>query len=143
MFKQFILLYFKDYAPWLLIVYTSVLTAMLVDLICGVRKARLLGRKRTSRGYKQTCDKALKYFMPMICLTCIDLISSAVMPLPALTMAMGIYNIFCEFKSITETLRDKAEINRYASIIRFLLSRNDKFKELINEIYELTDKKKD
>ena len=121
MFQTFAETYFHEEALWLLVVYTAVMVAMIVDLACGLHKSRRRGRKCTSRGFKQTCDKAVKYFLPMICLTCVDLIASAVVSLPFLTMLMGIYNIFCELKSILETTHDKAEIEQCAELAQKLL----------------------
>lgn len=138
----FIETYLHYYAIWLIIVYCGVIVAMLIDLIAGLRKARAAGRKTTSRGYKQTCDKAVKYFLPMVCLTCIDIIASAILPVPFMTMAMGVYNIFCELKSILETTHDKSEIDRYATAARLLLSENENFKKLIDDIFELNNLKK-
>ena len=141
MIKEFVDGYFHNYALWLTIVYSGVLTAMVIDLITGIRKSRRLGRKTTSRGYKQTCDKAMKYFMPMICLTCIDLIASAILPFPIMTMAMGIYNIFCELKSIMESTAEKAEIDRCVYAAHQLLQNYEPMKKLIDEIFELNAKK--
>ena len=140
---EFIYTYMREYAIWLIMIYGGVFLSMLIDLISGLRKARLLGQKRTSRGYKRTCDKAMRYFLPMSCLTIIDIIVSALSPLPVMTMVMGIYNIFCEIKSIMESTHDKQEIERYATLVNMLLSDHERYGKLIETIFDLEKKTKE
>ena len=49
---------------------------MILDFITGVRKASLRGEATTSRGFRRTAEKASQYFLPMMCLTAIDVIAS-------------------------------------------------------------------
>lgn len=108
--KQFLLEHFYEHGMWIVLTYTLVVVAMTADLITGIRKSRKLGRKLNSRGYKRTCRKAMDYFLPMTCLSCIDVLASAVTGLPVLTMVFGGYCVFCELKSVMETTCDKAAI---------------------------------
>ena len=64
----------------------SILIAITIDLIFGIRKARINGEATTSRGLKKTCDKARKYFSPLLCIVCIDLISCVVTSVPMFSM---------------------------------------------------------
>ena len=65
----------RHFPLWLSISYVAVLVAMGIDFVSGVIKARRAGYATRSRGYKMTCDKAVKYFLPMLCLTCVDVVS--------------------------------------------------------------------
>lgn len=102
----------RSHAVWLAITYAGVLVAMALDFVCGVRKARKAGIATTSKGYKMTCDKAVKYFLPMLCLSVVDVYTCTIIPLPVFTMGIGSFNIFCEFKSVMEKTHEKAEMRR-------------------------------
>ncbi len=101
-----------SFVAWLFATYVCVVIAVAVDFVTGVRKARKGGVATTSRGYKMTCDKAVKYFLPMLCLSCIDYLASIFLVAPFLTMSMAVFNIFCEWKSVMESTHDKQEIHR-------------------------------
>ena len=83
---------------WWVLTYGAVLFAMFIDLITGLRKAKQAGIATTSRLLKKSCDKAIKYFFPMLCLMPVDILASQFLPLPAFTMLMAAFNIFCEWK---------------------------------------------
>lgn len=119
---------------WLAVTYGAVGASMAVDFVTGVRKARRAGRATTSRGYKMTCGKAAKYFLPMLCLTCVDLITQAVLPVPVFTMGMGAFNILCEWKSVLESTHDKEEIRRASSTVRAVIENRDDLARAISEI---------
>lgn len=102
--------HFYEHGMWIVLTYALMTVSMIADLITGIRKSRKLGRKLNSRGYKRTCRKAMDYFLPMTCLSCIDVLASTVTGLPVLTMVFGGYCVFCELKSVMETTLDKAAI---------------------------------
>ena len=103
----------------------SILLAMSIDLIYGIRKARINGEATTSRGLKKTCDKARKYFSPLLCIVCIDLISCVVTSVPMFSMLWSVYCIFCEFMSVREKAWQKAEIRQQERTMRVLLDNKD------------------
>lgn len=103
----------------------SILIAMTIDLIFGIRKARINGEATTSRGLKKTCDKARKYFSPLLCIVCIDLISCVVTSVPMFSMLWSVYCIFCEFMSVREKAWQKAEIRQQERTMRILLDNKD------------------
>ena len=80
----------------------AILVAMGVDLFFGIRKAHERGQPTTSRGLKMTSRKAVKYLVPFLVLTLIDIIGTAVFPAPYLSMAWAGYCLLCEFKSVRE-----------------------------------------
>ena len=123
------------FALWLFVTYGATVGAMAIDLITGLRKSAERGIACNSRGLKRTCDKAMKYFLPMMCLTCIDTIAAAILPIPALTMLFGAYCIFCELKSVLETTYQKEEIRRGAGFIEELLA-NPHIREIITKLME-------
>ena len=103
----------------------SILIAMTIDLIFVIRKARINGEATTSRGLKKTCDKARKYFSPLLCIVCIDLISCVVTSIPMFSMLWSVYCIFCEFMSVREKAWQKAEIRQQERTMRVLLDNKD------------------
>lgn len=120
--------------------YGAVAVAMAVDFAVGVRRARMSGIARRSRSYKMTCTKAMKYFAPMLVLTCIDIISVAVLNFPAFTMLMGAFNIFCEWKSVMESTHDKEEIRRAAATLSVIIENKDEIARMLARI--LTENQK-
>ncbi len=124
----------RHFPVWLSISYVAVLVAMGIDFVSGVIKARRAGYATRSRGYKMTCDKAVKYFLPMLCLTCIDVVSSIIFSAPFLTMIMATFNIFCEWKSVMESTHEKTEIKRAAETMRLVIENRDDLARAIAEI---------
>lgn len=118
-------------ALWLPVTYGAVLGAMAVDFVTGVGKARRAGIATNSRGLKMTCSKAGKYFLPMMCLSFIDLIAVSVMRVPALTMAMGAFNIYCEWRSVMESTHDKGEMREAERIVQLLLKNRGEMLSLL------------
>lgn len=131
----------KAHIIWLIITYGMVLFAMFVDLITGIHKAKKNGELCTSAGLKKTCDKAAKYFLPMLALSCMDMIGSVVIPVPAFTMLYGCFNIICEVVSIFENTHTKQEIKNATNRIQVELKNSDGIpldpKNLVEKIAEV------
>lgn len=123
-------------AIWLALTYSAVIAAMAVDFVSGVRKARAAGIATRSRGFKMTTEKAGKYFLPMLCLTCIDIITTAILPAPFLTMIMGAFNIFCEWKSVFESTHDKQEIREAANTVQVIVKNKEDVANAFSDILE-------
>lgn len=123
-----------SFIAWLVATYVLVLVSVGVDFVSGVRKSVVAGVPLRSRIYKKTCDKAVKYFMPMLCLSCIDYLGSVFVSFPALTMAMGGFDIFCEWKSVMETIHDKQEIKRASETMRIIIENRDDLLKGLAEI---------
>ena len=103
----------------------ALIVSMGVDLFLGVRKAKENGEATTSKGYKKTCDKAQKYFLPLIATMCIDLITCEIIPIPAFSISWTGYCLFCEFVSIREKSWKKAEIRKQEKTISIILDNKD------------------
>lgn len=129
------------HAVWLALAYIAVIIAMAVDFVAGLRKAKQAGIASTSRGYKMTTEKAAKYFLPMLCLTCVDLMTSVILPAPCFTMLMAGFNIFCEWKSVLESTHDKQELREAANTFNVIVKNKDDIAGIIMQAMEMMEKK--
>lgn len=125
------------------ILYVLVLCAVLCDLVCGVRKARLRGEARTSCALRRTVDKLARYYNALFALTIIDAMqlfavvylrfceeisSIPIFPLFTLIGAVGIALI--ELKSIYEKAEQKEQAE-YREAIAMLRKIMDQKKEIL------------
>ena len=131
------------HAVWLALTYVAVILAMAIDFIAGLRKAKLAGKVTTSRALKMTTEKATKYFLPMLCLSCIDVLTSVVLPAPFFTMLMGAFNIFCEWKSVLESTHDKQELRDAANTFNVIVKNKDDIASIIMQAMQMMEKKKE
>lgn len=124
----------RIFLAWFIVYYSAVLIAMAIDLWVGVSKAKKAGIARRSTGYKRTCDKATKYFFPMLCLSCIDLMACTLLPIPIFTMALAAFNIFCEYRSVMENTHEKAEMRKAEKTMSIILENKDDLAAAIAKI---------
>lgn len=113
---------------------TAIILGMAIDLVYGVSKAKQLGIARTSTGYKKTCDKGRKYFMPFAVLMLIDLVACFVMPAPFFSMIWTAYCLFCEFKSVREKAWTKAELRKAERTMSIVIENKDDLARAITEL---------
>lgn len=113
---------------------TAIIIGMAIDLIYGVSKAKQLGIARTSTGYKKTCDKGRKYFIPFAVLMLIDLVACFVMPAPFFSMIWTAYCLFCEFKSVREKAWTKAELRKAERTMSIVIENKDDLAKAITEL---------
>ena len=131
------------HAVWLALTYIAVILAMAVDFVAGRRKAKAAGLATTSRALKMTTEKATKYFLPMLCLSCIDVLTSVVLPAPFFTMMMGAFNIFCEWKSVLESTHDKQELREAANTFNVIVKNKDDIAAIVTQAMEMMAKKQE
>ena len=131
------------HAVWLALTYIAVILAMAIDFVAGLRKAKAAVIASNSRGYKMTTEKAAKYFLPMLCLTCVDIMTSVILPAPFFTMLMGGFNIFCEWKSVMESTHDKQEMREAANTLNVIVKNKDDIVGIITQAMELMAKKQE
>ena len=131
------------HAVWLALTYIAVILAMSVDFVAGLRKARAAGIASNSRGYKMTTEKAAKYFLPMLCLTCVDVMTSVILPAPFFTMLMGGFNIFCEWTSVMESTHDKQEMRDAANTLNVIVKNKDDIAAIVMQAMDLMVKKQE
>lgn len=121
----------------------AILVAMGVDLFFGIRKAHERGQPTTSRGLKMTSRKAVKYLVPFLVLTLIDIIGTAVFPAPYLSMIWSAYCLLCEFKSVREKAWEKEEIDKQNRFVQTTISEGDlekAAKKLVAAFFEEAEK---
>lgn len=116
--------------------YTLCVIAVVLDLISGVKKAKARGEYRSSRKFRRTVDKLVKYLNMLAVLTCIDAIQifsfyiiaaqsgKVFIMLPLFTGLGTIFACFVELKSIYEKNTDKrkAEIEETARALKEIIS---------------------
>jgi len=99
-----------------------VLVAMVIDLCAGLRKAKLRGEYRSSRGLKLTLSKFIMYEGGMIIALGIDILLNfsklfellrlnLLMGVPVVTCLAGVYLLVVEAISVRETSDKKAKKN--------------------------------
>lgn len=129
-----ILITLHNHAIWLLITYSAVIFAMAIDFVTGISKAKKAGIATRSKGFKMTAEKAGKYFLPMLCLTCIDMFTAVILPAPFLTMIMAGFNIFCEWKSVFESTHDKQEIRDAANTMQVVVKNKEDLAQIFSDV---------
>ena len=112
----------------------GMLIAMAVDLFFGIRKAKALGHATTSTGYKKTCEKGRKYFMPFAVLMMIDIIGCIILPVPFFAMIWAAWCIFCEFKSVREKSWTKAELRKAEKTMNIVVENKDEIAKAIAKL---------
>jgi ATP/ADP translocase len=130
-----------------------VLFAMSVDLVSGIRKAKLRGELRTSTALKRTLTKFISYQGGMIIALGVDLLIhmsqllhlfglSAIYGVPVVTCLVGVFLLVVEFISVREKYdaKTKKEMQEAASFIAKLVE-NDNMREALKAALEQNEKK--
>lgn len=135
----------------LLLDFFAVMVATVVDLVSALRKAARMGVKRTSRGYRRTVDKLLRYFLTLIALSAVDLL--LVISMLSLRSTMGwhlpVFPLFTtvgavamtliEAKSVMENAHKKSDLTSMAEAAAELLS-DPSLKSLLEVLRSLRDR---
>ena len=121
-------------AVMLMLDYAAVICAVVIDLRSGVIRARREGRRRTSRGYRQTVEKLSRYLVTLLALSAVDaLIAGTAMLLvstmgwnlpvmPLFTTLGALALCFIEGKSVVENTQRRADFTDAASSVADLLT---------------------
>lgn len=130
-----------------------VLFAMSVDLVSGIRKAKLRGELRTSTALKRTLTKFISYQGGMIIALGVDLLIhmsqllhlfglTAIYGVPVVTCLVGVFLLVVEFISVREKYdaKTKKEMQEAASFIAKLVE-NDNMREALKAALEQSEKK--
>lgn len=102
------------------ICYSSVIIAVAIDLISGLRKAHINGEPIHSTGLKRSCRKISDYILPLLALTLVDIIGVIFYSAPLLTMAYAMFCVICEVVSIMERSHQKKQMRRMLNAARQL-----------------------
>ena len=130
-----------------------VLFAMSVDLVSGIRKAKLRGELRTSTALKRTLTKFISYQGGMIIALGVDLLIhmsqllhlfglTAIYGVPVVTCLVGVFLLVVEFISVREKYdtKTKKEMQDAANFIAKLVE-NDSMREALKAVLEQTEKR--
>lgn len=122
--------------------YAAVLTAVFIDLVTGLRKSHALQVPTSSLRLRSTAGKTLKYIAPMTCLTLIDLMAAAVLPLPLFTLLWAAYCIWCEYVSVREKAWRKQELETARKTISVMIGNEKELAEkLVTLLFDHKDKR--
>lgn len=134
---------------WMLFgLYILVLIAILADLLAGVRKAKSLGKARTSYGFKRTVDKIARYYNALLVLSVVDCMqmsgiwyldeyysySIPIIPIMTFFGAIGVGLI--EIKSIFEKAEDKIQMESVGQLAGRIIANKDDLKEISKAIID-------
>ena len=134
---------------WMLFgIYTLVIFVILADLWSGIRKAKRIKIKITSKKLRKTIDKIARYYNVLIVLTIIDILQmSAVwyldiyykylIPMIPIVTILGAIGISCiEIKSIFEKAENKQEIKELGDLAEKIISEKSNLKESFAKIID-------
>ena len=79
----------------------------------------------------------------MLCLSCIDVLTSVILPAPFFTLLMGAFNIFCEWKSVLESTHDKQELREAANTFNVIVKNKDDIASIIMQAMQMMEQKRD
>jgi hypothetical protein len=128
----------------LLILYSCVLAALLIDLFFGVRRAKRLKIERTSYGFRRTITKATTYFGLMILLTVADVVASIVFSMPYFTVVGALGIIIVEGISVYEKVKDENKsIEEVPRVLLELLKNKDNIQDILTWLKQNENTKKD
>ena len=134
LFRDFDFSRIHVHVVWWMITYGALLFAMFIDFLTGLRKAKKAGIATPSRAMRKSCKKATKYFAPMLCLMPVDILASQFLPLPAFTMLMAAFNIYCEWVSVFEKTHTKREIHDAANTVSVIVKNKDDLAKVFAEV---------
>lgn len=130
-----------------------VLFAMSVDLVSGIRKAKLRGELRTSTALKRTLTKFISYQGGMIIALGVDMLIHmsqllhlfglrAIYGVPVVTCLVGVFLLVVEFISVREKYdaKTKKEMQEAANFIAKIVE-NDSMREALKAALEQTEKR--
>lgn len=130
-----------------------VLFAMSVDLVSGIRKAKLRGELRTSTALKRTLNKFVYYQGGMLIAFGVDVLIHmsnllhlfglrAIYGVPVVTCLVGVFLLVVEFISVREKYdtKTKKEMQDAANFIAKLVE-NDNMREALKAVLEQTEKR--
>jgi hypothetical protein len=127
----------------LVLFYTCVLAAVLVDLFFGVRRAKQAGVARTSYGFRRTVNKATTYFGLLIMLTIADVLASIIFSMPYFTAIGAVGLVLVETKSVFENIREKdGSVEEIPKILLELYKNKDGIRDIIGFLNETANEKK-
>lgn len=114
--------------------FTAVIIAAVCDLVSALRRVRRNGMRRTSRGYRRTVDKLVRYFITLMSLAVVDalLIASALFLRSTMQWDIPVFPLFTtlgalcltliEAKSVMENTQRRSDMTDAAKAANDLLN---------------------
>jgi hypothetical protein len=128
----------------LIIVYSCVLLAILIDLWFGVRRAMRLNVARTSYGFRRTITKATTYFGLMMLLTIADVVASIILKMPYFTVFGALGIVIVEGISVYEKVKDEnKKIEEVPTVLLELLKNKDNIQDILTWLKTNENSKKE
>jgi hypothetical protein len=128
----------------LIILYSCVLLALLIDLFFGVRRAKRLKVARTSYGFRRTITKATTYFGLMMLLSIADVVASIIFQMPYFTVVGALGIVIVEGISVYEKVKDEnKKIEEVPTVLLELLKNKDNIQDILSWLKQNEDKKND
>ncbi len=123
------------------ILWCAVLISMIIDLYFGIRKAKQIGEKRRSEGYRRSVEKFNHYFGMLLYAFIFDAIvpttyffAFPISAVPMVSLLATVALVFTEAKSVREKAEDKLRRKTDASfiqVVNLLEKREDILQELL------------
>lgn len=133
----------KQECVWFAVIFGAVIVSMMLDFVAGVYKARKRYEATTSKGFKRTVEKSEKYFLPLLCCVCFDIVLLPISTYPLFTALMGLYLIICEIRSIMENTRTKKELRDAENTMKVIIKNKDDIRAIITETLKSLNKPSD
>lgn len=134
---------FRRKALVLVIIWTVVAIAIMIDLFVGLSKAKKSGTLKTSYGLRRTVNKVTEYYGLMTFALLADILFNIIVPnIYPFSVLGGGYLVYIEFLSVQERQgdKDRRKLNKhvedYASMISALTGNPEKLKGLAEFLKE-------
>lgn len=124
----------QTFAFWVVVAYSVVLLSMVIDLVAAYVRCKRLGEKWVSDKQKRTSEKAEKYFLPMLALSFVDVLTFVLVQYPVFTMVMAVINALTEWRSVFEKSHTKQEQREAAQTMSVIIKNKDELAKVLVEL---------
>lgn len=129
------------FAFWVVMAYAVVFVSMVIDLIAAYARCKRVGEKWVSDKQKRTADKAEKYFLPMLALSFVDVLTFIIIQYPVFTLLLALINSLTEWRSVFEKSHTKAEQREAARTMNVIIKNKEEIANVLRELIEKEDMK--
>lgn len=124
----------QTFAFWVVAAYSVVLLSMVIDLVAAYVRCKRLGGKWVSDKQKRTSEKAEKYFLPMLALSFVDVLTFVLVQYPVFTLVMAVINALTEWRSVFEKSHTKQEQREAAQTMSVIIKNKDELAKVLVEL---------
>lgn len=126
----------QTFAFWVVTAYAVVFLSMVIDLLAAFVRCRRVGEKWVSNKQKRTADKAEKYFLPMLALSFVDVLTFIIIQYPVFTLSLALINSLTEWRSVFEKSHTKAEQREAARTMNVIIKNKEELANVLRELIE-------